>query len=84
MPLSLVLMMVLRERSGRARRTTPPRWSQSCVKIVAGDLAGYLLEPDAVAAAADDFAVDDADVAPAEAMDETAALGQGLAAAVEA
>src|SRR4029079_4200317 len=44
-------------------------------KNIAADVAGDVLEPDAVAAAVDDLAVDDANVAPAEAMHEAAPGG---------
>src|SRR4029453_10922031 len=50
---------------------------------VARDVAGDLLEPDAVAAAGGDVAIGDADVAPAEAMHEAAPLRQRNAAAVK-
>src|SRR5262249_44500922 len=47
------------------------------------DVAGDLLEPDAVAAARNDIAIVDANVTSAEAMHEAAALRQRDAAAVE-
>ena len=50
---------------------------------VAADVAGDLLEPDAVAAAAGDLAIGDADVAAAEAMHQAAPRRQRNAAAVE-
>ena len=52
-------------------------------KNVAGDIAGDLLEPDAVAAAGRDLAIGDADVASAEAMHQAAPRRQRNAAAVE-
>src|SRR5205807_3140923 len=53
-------------------------------KDVAGDVAGYLLEPDAAAAGAGDLAIGDADVAAAEDMDQPAPRRQWNAAAIEA
>src|ERR1043165_717887 len=67
MPLSLVSVMVL-------RATIRPSASNETTAVVA---------PDAVAAAARYFAVDDTDVAAAEAVHETAPLRQRNAAAVE-
>ena len=50
---------------------------------IAADVAGDVLEPDAVAAAAGDLAIGDADVAAAQAMHEAAPRRQRNAAAVE-
>src|SRR5207245_1166132 len=50
---------------------------------VAADIAGDLFEPDRVAAAAGDFAIDDADIATADTMDQAAPCRQRNAAAVE-
>ena len=50
---------------------------------VASDLAGNVLKPDAVAAAAGDLAVQNPQVAPTETMNQAAPVGQGNAAAVK-
>ena len=83
MPLSLVPRMVL-------RATIRPSASNETIAVVgdvgddvAADVAGDLLEPDAVAAAAGDLAIDDADIAAAEAMHQAAPRRQRDAAAVE-
>ena len=53
------------------------------VMIFAADVAGNVFQPDGAAAAAGDFAVGDADVAPAEAMHEAAPGRQRNAAAIK-
>ncbi len=58
------------------------RWKRGG-DVVAADVARNLLEPNAVAAAAGDFAIDDPDISPAEAMDQTAPGRQRNAAAVD-
>src|ERR1700730_13279354 len=72
MPLSLVPKMVLRE-------TSRPCASNDTIAVVADRVmmlpavaAGAFLEQDAVAAAADDLAIADADIAAAEAMHQAA------------
>ena len=59
------------------------RGGRDLCEDIAGDVAGNLLQPDAVAAAVGDFAIGDADVAPAEAMHQAAPLRQRNAAAIE-
>ena len=83
MPLSLVSVMVLRETIRPLRVEGDDCGGRDLREDVAGDVAGHLLEPDAVAAAAGDFAIGDADVAPAEEMDQPAPRRQRNAAAVE-
>ena len=83
MPLSLVSMMVLRDDDQAQRIERHHRRGRDLREDIAGDVAGDLLEPDAVAAAGRDLAIDDADIAAAEAMHETAPLRQRNAAAIE-
>ena len=84
MPLSLVPIMVLRETIRPCASNDTTAVVAILVKMLPLDVAGDLLEPDAVAAAAGDFAIGDADVAPAEAMHQAAPRRQRNAAAVEA
>ena len=83
MPLSLVPKMVLRETMQALRVERDDRGRGGLGDDVAADVAGDVLEPDAVAAAADDLAIGDADVAAAEAMHQAAPRRQRNAAAVE-
>jgi len=62
------------------RRTRPQQW-RLIGDDVAADVAGDVLEPDAVAAAAGDFAIGDPDVASTDAMHEAAPRRQRDAAA---
>ena len=52
-------------------------------KDIAGDIAGHLLQPDAVTAAVDDLALADADIAPTEAMHQATPRRQRNLAAIE-
>ncbi len=83
MPLSLVPWMVLRDTDQAERVERDDGGSGRLGDDVAADVAGNLLEPDAVAAAACDLAIEDADIASAEAMDQAAPRRQCNAAAVE-
>ena len=83
MPLSLVPRMVLRETSRPCASNETIAVAADVGDDVTADIAGDLLEPDAGAAAAGDFAIDDADIASAEAMHEAAPGRQRNAAAVE-
>ena len=83
MPLSLVPVIVLRDTIRPERVERYHRGGRDIGEDIAADVAGDLLQPDAVAAAADDLALGDADVAPTEAMHEAAPRRQRNAAAVE-
>ena len=83
MPLSLVPRMVLRDTIRPCASNEVMPVTAMLRKNVAADIAGHILEPDAVAAAVGDLAIGDADVAAAEAMHEAAPRRQLDAAAVE-
>ena len=83
MPLSLVSLNGV-ARNQQALRVERHDCGRSGVgDDIAADVAGDVLEPDAVAAAADDLAIDDADIAAAEAMHKAAPRRQRNSAAVE-
>ena len=83
MPLSLVPLMVLRETSKPCASNDTTAVAAVLVMMLPLMSPETLLEPDAVAAAACDLAIGDADVASAEAMHEAAPCRQRDAAAIE-
>ena len=83
MPLSLVPDDGVARDDQALRVERHDRGGRDLGDDVAADVAGDLLEPDAVAAAAGDLAIGDADVAAAEAMHQAAPRRQRNAAAVE-